>query len=119
MRKISVFIMLGLLAIIAIHCVDNVISQPPDKLESLYRDLRKLEYRVRELGFIQRGNGFITGASIDTVVLRRAYRDVNYTVVVNPTEYAAMYYWIISPTEFVVRYTGQGTKGYSWLTIGR
>ncbi len=54
MRKISVFVMLGLLAIIAIHCVDNIISQPTNKLiterDPMYRDLKTLEYRVPHPG---------------------------------------------------------------------
>lgn len=126
MRKISIFIMLGLLAIIAVHCVDNVISQQTDKLiterDPLYRDLKILEYRVRELGWIQSGVA-IHDAGLNNwqnFELTQSYQDTNYAVIITPRSQKA--YFAARPVDgntFKVTTSTASATTFSWLTIGQ
>lgn len=132
-ESIGNFVVFLLLAFIVVSCAERIFSEDEPrgvfsdpgnkiKVQNLERDLTRLEYRVRELGFIQRGTGAVaTGLTSDTIYLESSYADMNYTLLITGNSGRTVgYAKKINSQSFLV-YAGapeMPDAEYSWLTIG-
>lgn len=141
--KIINYVLLGVLAIIAISCAQDIFSsnqtEEPRKayqgktaleilnptaeerrIRTIERDLKELEYRVRELGFMQSGTEFLPHDTWLTVTLEQSYQNTDYVLLVtsNHADVTLLVGQKLTSTTFRAKCGGAGNAEFSWLTIG-
>lgn len=132
MKKISFLAVAVLVAIFVVQCADQLLSQP-EKPEyyskSLYGSkLQELEYRVRDLGWMQ--SGVVTLFETHYVInLEKSYKDDNYAILLqrrglhpNGSLYAitlTVKSITTNSFEIIAIPVGNLPVDVSWLTIGK